>query len=283
MSNELLRVRRVWERHDFALPCTEGDAEVVTVFEGFFLGRGRSLLAGQEQFADVTVEYGDFLSTMRLDVFDFEAMLFAQPAPSCRSSAAQLRSEQVGRFVAVRATVTRASAVRPLVVAASFSCAKCGAGEADDALRVKFPDGNFAADAASHFGDADLAIVKQIAGDDDVLGLLGRAKLELRANVTEDDARDVVALLRESVRDACTTPTGAVDFSRAVGGMSASRAVKALVAALHADADARRDPCFTMADVKDLARRAGVETSKPIADLARASAGGGGEAAARRR
>ena len=24
MSNELLRVRRVWERHDFALPCTEG-------------------------------------------------------------------------------------------------------------------------------------------------------------------------------------------------------------------------------------------------------------------
>lgn len=80
MSNELLRVRRVWERHDFALPCTEGDAEVVTVFEGFFLGRGRSLLAGQEQFADVTVEYGDFLSTMRLDVFDFEAMLFAQPA-----------------------------------------------------------------------------------------------------------------------------------------------------------------------------------------------------------
>ena len=65
-------MRRVWERHDFALPCTEGDAEVVTVFEGFFLGRGRSLLAGQEQFADVTVEYGDFLSTMRLDVFDFE-------------------------------------------------------------------------------------------------------------------------------------------------------------------------------------------------------------------
>ena len=55
--------------------------------------------------------------------------------------------------------------------------------------------------------------------------------------------------------------------ARAVGGMSASRAVKALVAALHADADARRDPYFTMADVKDLARRAGVETSKPIADL----------------
>jgi DNA helicase MCM8 len=794
MSNELLRVRRVWERHDFALPCTEGDAEVVTVFEGFFLGRGRSLLAGQEQFADVTVEYGDFLSTMRLDVFDFEAMLFAQPArvllqlgvavdlalaaPDRRAPPggatlrlrnvvpqlplAQLRSEQVGRFVAVRATVTRASAVRPLVVAASFSCGKCGAGEADDSLRVKFPDGNFAsptccasgecksrsfdlkrgsaaaldyqkikvqqqfdegpggddgagrvprhldvecrghalvdlcvpgdvvvvsgvlrcvnsavaagrhdkralatatavlyldansvvnasreaergvaevADAGtcdvvvgggdnfvapaalvdprgvSHFGDADLAIVKQIAGDDDVLGLLvgslapaiyghelvklglllglfggtkdddddddrdaaraaaarpgarddvaldfadpalagkaprrsdrvsvranshvlvvgdpglgksqmlraaavaaprsvyvcgntttatgltvslnrdadgapaleagalvladrgaccidefdkmdggqhaglleameqqqisiakagvvaslsarcsvlaaanpvggqydrsrtvsenvklsapllsrfdlvfilvddpdsshdallsrhvigmhragaavsgrgaraavgspdagdadalalqrrlrsgadralrdplplghfrkyvayarrfvspkldvgaalllqrtylemraahganpaktmpittrqleslvrlaqARAKLELRDNVTEDDARDVVALLRESVRDACTTPTGAVDFSRAVGGMSASRAVKALVAALHADADARRDPYFTMADVKDLARRAGVETSKPIADL----------------
>ncbi|KAH8061474.1 hypothetical protein JL722_4101 [Aureococcus anophagefferens] len=583
MSNELLRVRRVWERHDFALPCTEGDAEVVTVFEGFFLGRGRSLLAGQEQFADVTVEYGDFLSTMRLDVFDFEAMLFAQPARvllqlGVALPLAQLRSEQVGRFVAVRATVTRASAVRPLVVAASFSCAKCGAGEADDALRVKFPDGNFASPTCCVSGECksrsfdlkrgsaaalDYQKIKvqqqfdegpaaaaracaaprrrvpgprvggPIAGDDDVLGLLvgslapaiyghelvklglllglfggtkdddddddrdaaraaaarpgarddvaldfadpalagkaprrsdrvsvranshvlvvgdpglgksqmlraaavaaprsvyvcgntttatgltvslnrdadgapaleagalvladrgaccidefdkmdggqhaglleameqqqisiakagvvaslsarcsvlatrtpsaasadralrnplplghfrkyvayarrfvspkldvgaalllqrtylemraahaadpaktmpittrqleslvrlaqARAKLELRANVTEDDARDVVALLRESVRDACTTPTGAVDFSRAVGGMSASRAVKALVAALHADADARRDPYFTMADVKDLARRAGVETSKPIADL----------------
>ncbi|KAH8071898.1 hypothetical protein JL720_11401 [Aureococcus anophagefferens] len=219
MSNELLRVRRVWERHDFALPCTEGDAEVVTVFEGFFLGRGRSLLAGQEQFADVTVEYGDFLSTMRLDVFDFEAMLFAQPArvllqlgvavdlalaaPDRRAPPggatlrlrnvvpqlplAQLRSEQVGRFVAVRATRGSAAALdyQKIKVQQQFD-------EGPAARRRRVPRhldvecrGHALVDLCvpgdvvvvsgvlrSHFGDADLAIVKQIAGDDDVLGLL---------------------------------------------------------------------------------------------------------------
>ncbi|KAH8091571.1 hypothetical protein JL720_5881 [Aureococcus anophagefferens] len=591
MSNELLRVRRVWERHDFALPCTEGDAEVVTVFEGFFLGRGRSLLAGQEQFADVTVEYGDFLSTMRLDVFDFEAMLFAQPArvllqlgvavdlalaapdrrapPAAtlrlrnRGSAAALDYQKIkvqqqfdegpggddgaGRVprhldvecrghalvdlcvpgdvvvvsgvlrsasywassaarrrrrrrrsrrrrgaarpgarddvaldfadpalagkaprrsdrVSVRANshvlvvgdpgLGKSQMLRAAAVAAPRSVYVCGntttatgltvslnrdadgapaleagalvladrgaccidefdkmdggqhaglleameqqqisiakagvvaslsarcsvlaaanpvGGQYDRSrtvsenvklsapllsrfdlvfILVDDPDSSHDALLSRHVigmhrgrrdSGARAAVGSPDAGDADALALqrrlrrgprcgplpLGhfrarrlraalrvpkldvgaalllqrtylemraahaadpaktmpittrqleslvrlaqaRAKLELRANVTEDDARDVVALLRESVRDACTTPTGAVDFSRAVGGMSASRAVKALVAALHADADARREPYFTMADVKDLARRAGVETSKPIADL----------------
>ena len=31
--------------------------------------------------------------------------------------------------------------------------------------------------------------------------------------VTEDDARDVVALMKDSVRDACTGADGNVDFS----------------------------------------------------------------------
>jgi len=69
-----------------------------------------------------------------------------------------------------------------------------------------------------------------------------RAKLECRAVATEDDARDVVALLRESVRDACTTNTGAVDYGRHAAGFSASRAVKALVGEMQRYAERRRDP-----------------------------------------
>ena len=94
-----------------------------------------------------------------------------------------------------------------------------------------------------------------------------RAKIELRPEASEADARDVVALLRESVRDACTTHTGAVDFTRANGGMSAAKAVKALVAALHAAADANRDPWFALPDIADVAKRAGVESTKPLVEL----------------
>ena len=49
--------------------------------------------------------------------------------------------------------------------------------------------------------------------------------------------------------------------------MSATKAVKALVAALHAQADANRDPWFTLADVDALMRRANIESAKPLIEL----------------
>ena len=94
-----------------------------------------------------------------------------------------------------------------------------------------------------------------------------RAKIENRSVATEDDAREVVALLRESVRDACTTATGAVDYGRATSGMSAAKAVKALVASLHTRADQKRDPWFSLPEIDAAARAAGVQTSKPLVEL----------------
>ena len=94
-----------------------------------------------------------------------------------------------------------------------------------------------------------------------------RAKFEFRNTVTKDDARDVITLLRESVREACTTTTGAVDFSRATSGMSAAKTIKNLVAALHAQAETQRDPWFTLLDINTTMRRAGVESTKSILNI----------------
>ena len=78
MSAELVRVRSAWERHEHQLPCTEGDAEVVSVFESFFMGRGESLVKGKG-FGDLVLDYGAFVRLMKLDVYDFDEMLTAQP------------------------------------------------------------------------------------------------------------------------------------------------------------------------------------------------------------
>jgi DNA replicative helicase MCM subunit Mcm2 (Cdc46/Mcm family) len=51
-----------------------------------------------------------------------------------------------------------------------------------------------------------------------------KAKLELRTEVTEQDAEDVVTLLMDSTREAFTTELGVVDMSRK-GGTSISKQV----------------------------------------------------------
>jgi DNA helicase MCM8 len=94
-----------------------------------------------------------------------------------------------------------------------------------------------------------------------------RAKIEFRSTVTKNDARDVITLLRESVKEVCTTATGTVDFSRATSGMSAAKAVRALVAALHAQADIQRDPWFTLLDINTTMHRTGIESTKPILEI----------------
>ena len=51
-----------------------------------------------------------------------------------------------------------------------------------------------------------------------------RARVELREEVTEKDAKDVVELLQESLLDAFTNDTGEIDFGRK-GGMSLTKQV----------------------------------------------------------
>mmetsp|Transcript_24724 Transcript_24724/g.98146 ORF Transcript_24724/g.98146 Transcript_24724/m.98146 type:complete len:392 (+) Transcript_24724:2607-3782(+) len=82
-----------------------------------------------------------------------------------------------------------------------------------------------------------------------------RARMDLRRLVTREDAEDAVALLETSVRDTCRTASGALDFSRLQQGASEGKIVKALVAALHHAANAKRDPWFSMGDLKAMVQQ----------------------------
>jgi len=86
-----------------------------------------------------------------------------------------------------------------------------------------------------------------------------RAKIENRSIVTEDDARDVVALMKDSVRDACTNADGNVDFTRQTSGMSAAKAVKRLRDLLHGEAERLRSPWFRLDDIIEVAQKGGVQ------------------------
>lgn len=92
-----------------------------------------------------------------------------------------------------------------------------------------------------------------------------RAKLELRDEVTESDARDVADLLQEALLDANTNETGVLDTGRR-GGMSMAKQVKALVQALNREADMKGSNMFAKADIQTLSARLGVGSSG-IVDL----------------
>lgn len=79
-----------------------------------------------------------------------------------------------------------------------------------------------------------------------------RAKAELREVVTAADARQVVALMRESIFTVALDDAGDLDFARiAPGGMSKSKVVKAVVAKLHAAAKRASSPMFTETQVRE--------------------------------
>jgi DNA helicase MCM8 len=77
-----------------------------------------------------------------------------------------------------------------------------------------------------------------------------RARVELRDEVTEEDANDVVFLLQESLLDAFTNETGAIDIGRR-GGMSLTKQVKALVKYLTQEAKVRGSSIFSKKDIEE--------------------------------
>ena len=81
-----------------------------------------------------------------------------------------------------------------------------------------------------------------------------RARMELREEVTEADANDVVQLLHESLLDAFTTDTGEIDFGRK-GGMSLVKQVKGLVATLNREATIRGTDMFSRGDISEICVR----------------------------
>lgn len=80
-----------------------------------------------------------------------------------------------------------------------------------------------------------------------------RAKIDLREEVSEEDAQDVVQLLQESMLDVLTNELGEIDVTRR-GGMSLSKQMKALVQAMAKEVKrSKQGNCmFTRQEIQEL-------------------------------
>lgn len=85
-----------------------------------------------------------------------------------------------------------------------------------------------------------------------------RAKMELRTIVTEQDAKEVVDILQESLLDTLTNESGELDFGRS-GGMSLAKKVKAYVTRLNKAVKRRNNVMFTMDDLFEVANTMGLK------------------------
>lgn len=84
-----------------------------------------------------------------------------------------------------------------------------------------------------------------------------RARAEMRTTATEDDAHDVVDLMRESMLEALTDEHGTIDLGRS-SGMSRAKDVRNFIAALHAEAARSRSAIFDLTALKRVATSIGI-------------------------
>ena len=88
-----------------------------------------------------------------------------------------------------------------------------------------------------------------------------RARIELREEVTEQDAHDVADLWHESLLDAFTNEVGVIDVGRR-GGVSLSKQVKALVGFLSKEAQIRGSNMFTKSEIQEAIGKLKVDPGK---------------------
>ncbi|KAL6620376.1 hypothetical protein ACP70R_035515 [Stipagrostis hirtigluma subsp. patula] len=79
-----------------------------------------------------------------------------------------------------------------------------------------------------------------------------RARVDLREEVTAEDAQDVVDIMKESLYDKYLDEHGFVDFTRS-GGMSQPKEARRLLNALNNEADSLQKDCFSLTEIKTLA------------------------------
>lgn len=91
-----------------------------------------------------------------------------------------------------------------------------------------------------------------------------RARLELREEVTEDDAKDVVMLLQESLLDVFANEIGEIDTSKR-GGLSTAKQMKALVNLMNKEASVRGNNVFHRNDIDTLCLK--LKLTKPTDEL----------------
>jgi len=75
-----------------------------------------------------------------------------------------------------------------------------------------------------------------------------RARLELREEITKQDALDVVEIMRESLYDKFVDEHGCVDFGRS-GGMSQQKEAKRFLSALQKKSDLQQNACFPISEL----------------------------------
>ncbi|KAJ9181622.1 hypothetical protein P3X46_009734 [Hevea brasiliensis] len=84
-----------------------------------------------------------------------------------------------------------------------------------------------------------------------------RARLELREEITEQDAMDVVEIMKESLYDKYVDEHGFVDFGRS-GGMSQQKEAKRFLTALNKQSELQQKDTFSISEIYSLADRIGL-------------------------
>ncbi|MED6131074.1 DNA replication licensing factor mcm8 [Stylosanthes scabra] len=81
-----------------------------------------------------------------------------------------------------------------------------------------------------------------------------RARLDLREEITAQDALDVVEIMKESLYDKYVDEHGIVDFGRS-GGMSQQKEAKRFLNALNKQSELEQKDCFSVSEIYSLADR----------------------------
>ncbi|WOL04368.1 putative DNA helicase MCM8 isoform X1 [Canna indica] len=79
-----------------------------------------------------------------------------------------------------------------------------------------------------------------------------RARLDLREEITAEDATDVVEIMKESLYDKYVDEHGYVDFARS-GGMSQQKEAKRFLSALNKQSELQQKDCFSISEIYSLA------------------------------
>ncbi|XP_020252648.1 probable DNA helicase MCM8 isoform X2 [Asparagus officinalis] len=81
-----------------------------------------------------------------------------------------------------------------------------------------------------------------------------RARVDLREEITAQDAMDVVEIMKESLYDKYVDEHGFVDFARS-GGMSQQKEAKRFLSALNKQSELQQKDCFSISEIYSLADR----------------------------
>ncbi|GAU35335.1 hypothetical protein TSUD_337270 [Trifolium subterraneum] len=81
-----------------------------------------------------------------------------------------------------------------------------------------------------------------------------RARMDLRVEITAQDAMDVVEIMKESLYDKYVDEHGVVDFGRS-GGMSQQKEAKRFLNALNKQSELEQKDCFSVSEIYSLADR----------------------------